>query len=287
MPPRRSVRASSSSRLFDGSSEAGGPLDALPADAMHAPIGHGMSPGPAKYSSTYGSPPTILPTRRNVAQQRYQFSSALNHVVDAVEQDNENDARERAEREAELWRQQQQENQPPEQPPQQQPQTQRQRSPAAASATGSQSGQRAAAREASRQSQDTVESVELVHERGDEEEAPATGRTRRSTRQSRSDLLAAKHTRPYTDSPFLLHRTSCIDDSRSGTASSCSSTVHAASTTNERPSSAGLCRRRAHLCRVTDPHAGAANPHDWSCLQGGQHRPEHYQLYPSQVDSPR
>lgn len=39
-----------------------------------------------------------MPTRQNVARQRYNFSSALSHVVDAVELDNENDARERAQR---------------------------------------------------------------------------------------------------------------------------------------------------------------------------------------------
>ncbi|KJR84355.1 uncharacterized protein SPSK_08424 [Sporothrix schenckii 1099-18] len=106
MPPRRSTRVTSSSLLFDGSSEAGGPLDSSHLDnvqpqSVHTAVGRGMSPGPAKYSSAYGSPPTILPTRQNVARQRYNFSSALSHVVDAVEQDNENDARERAQREAE------------------------------------------------------------------------------------------------------------------------------------------------------------------------------------------
>ncbi|CAK7268203.1 hypothetical protein SEPCBS57363_002975 [Sporothrix epigloea] len=105
MPPRRSTRATSSSLLFDGSSEAGGPLDSshlenVQAQAVHTAVGRGMSPGPARYSSSYGSPPTIMPTRQNVARQRYNFSSALSHVVDAVELDNENDARERAQREA-------------------------------------------------------------------------------------------------------------------------------------------------------------------------------------------
>ncbi|OAA66777.1 spindle pole body-associated protein sad1 [Niveomyces insectorum RCEF 264] len=99
MPPRRAGRVSSSSRLFDNSSEAGGPLG-----NVHTNVGRGMSPGPAKYSSTYGSPPTVVPARQNVARQRYNLTSALNHVVDAVEQDNVNDARERAEREAELQR---------------------------------------------------------------------------------------------------------------------------------------------------------------------------------------
>ncbi|CAK7270540.1 hypothetical protein SEPCBS119000_004141 [Sporothrix epigloea] len=106
MPPRRSTRATSSSLLFDGSSEAGGPLDNshlenVQAQAVHTAVGRGMSPGPARYSSSYGSPPTIMPTRQNVARQRYNFSSALSHVVDAVELDNENDARARAQREAE------------------------------------------------------------------------------------------------------------------------------------------------------------------------------------------
>ncbi|EPE06734.1 spindle pole body-associated protein sad1 [Ophiostoma piceae UAMH 11346] len=111
MPPRRATRASSSSRLFDNSSEAGGPLEnvavnRLNPDLIGSPgsataVGRGMSPGPAKYSSAYGSPPTIVPTRQNVARQRYNFSSALSHVVDAVEKDNENDARERAQRDVE------------------------------------------------------------------------------------------------------------------------------------------------------------------------------------------
>lgn len=157
MPPRRSARAASSSLLFDGSSEAGGPLDNahldnVQAQSVHTAVGRGMSPGPAKYSSAYGSPPTILPTRQNVARQRYNFSSALSHVVDAVEQDNVSDARERAQREAE--------------------QQQRRRSEVD-TAQASQAAVQAPAQASSRPSEETLESVELVREPAGEKDSSA------------------------------------------------------------------------------------------------------------------
>lgn len=169
MPPRRSTRVTSSSLLFDGSSEAGGPLDNshlenVQPQSVHTAVGRGMSPGPAKYSSAYGSPPTILPTRQNVARQRYNFSSALSHVVDAVEQDNENDARERAQREAE--------------------QQQRLRS----ETEKTQTSQAAAPPPppppmSSRPTDETLESVELVREPAGERESEAASASDQSSRR--------------------------------------------------------------------------------------------------------
>lgn len=160
----------SSSLLFDGSSEAGGPLDGnssqlddVQPQSVHTAVGRGMSPGPAKYSSAYGSPPTILPTRQNVARQRYNFSSALSHVVDAVEQDNENDARERAQREAE----QQQRLRDPER-------AQQAAQPQAQTRTETAIPPPVIPTASSRPTDETLESVELVREHGDRESEAAS-----------------------------------------------------------------------------------------------------------------
>lgn len=185
MPPRRSTRGvTSSSLLFDGSSEAGGPLDSSHLDnvqpqSVHTAVGRGMSPGPAKYSSAYGSPPTILPTRQNVARQRYNFSSALSHVVDAVEQDNENDARERAQREAE--------------------QQQRLRSESERAQTQAPSQSMAAPPlppppVSSRPTDETLESVELVREPAGEKDSEAASASEQGSRSELSLFTASLST---------------------------------------------------------------------------------------------
>ncbi|KAL1902451.1 hypothetical protein Sste5346_001432 [Sporothrix stenoceras] len=176
MPPRRSTRVTSSSLLFDGSSEAGGPLDISHLDnvqpqSVHTAVGRGMSPGPAKYSSAYGSPPTILPTRQNVARQRYNFSSALSHVVDAVEQDNENDARERAQREAE--------------------QQQRLRSESERTQTTQAAAPLPPPPVSSRPTDETLESVELVREPAGEKDSEAASASDQSSRRRRAQPAAS------------------------------------------------------------------------------------------------
>ncbi|CAK7205408.1 hypothetical protein SEUCBS139899_008179 [Sporothrix eucalyptigena] len=176
MPPRRSTRTTSSSLLFDGSSEAGGPLnnshlDDMQPQSVHTAVGHGMSPGPAKYSSSYGSPPTIMPTRQNVARQRYNFSSALSHVVDAVEQDNENDARERAQREVE--------------------QQERIRSEAEEAQLDSATAQERPTA-SSRPTDETLESVELVREPAGDTTSASEQSTRRQG-SARTQSATARH----------------------------------------------------------------------------------------------
>ncbi|CAK7211365.1 hypothetical protein SBRCBS47491_001099 [Sporothrix bragantina] len=180
MAPRRSTRTTSSSLLFDGSSEAGGPLESshledVQAQAVHTAVGRGMSPGPAKYSSSYGSPPTIMPTRQNVARQRYNFSSALSHVVDAVEQDNENDARERAQREAE-----------------QQQRIQAEAENAQAERATDRASVPVPSQPSSRPTDETLESVELVREPAGDSAASASDQStkRRTTTRNRTSRTA-------------------------------------------------------------------------------------------------
>ncbi len=105
MPPRRGTRASTR-----GPSTVGGPV-AVPVESptpSEEPAGLGgaavvgtMTPGPAKYSTSYGSPLTLVPQRQNIGGQAGNLAGALGSVLASVNKDNRRDAKKRAEREAE------------------------------------------------------------------------------------------------------------------------------------------------------------------------------------------
>ncbi len=55
-----------------------------------------MTPGPATYSSSYGSPPTIMPTRQSAGRNSHNLDGALRAVMDTFNADSQNGSRIRA-----------------------------------------------------------------------------------------------------------------------------------------------------------------------------------------------
>ncbi|TPX13423.1 uncharacterized protein E0L32_006153 [Thyridium curvatum] len=103
MPPKRSTRASTRGPdpvVADQRSRASVPRTSSTARLRNAAVTAAMEASPAKYSTSYGSPPTAAPERQVVGAHGTDLAGAFGSVLSAVQEDNRRDARQRAEREA-------------------------------------------------------------------------------------------------------------------------------------------------------------------------------------------